>query len=175
MNTSDLNKLIDLHELWYESSGKDGKKLIVDESSFYQLNADKRVIVESIFTDMEFDNCSFKSADLRNARLSGSSFNNTDFTNAELTKAEIDEAVFHNVNFENAIACRTSLAESNFAKCNFKNANFKGAFLYGSNFNDCIFEGADITQANFTGAKIKKEDLAKAIGFESIIGSPVYE
>ena len=44
MNTSDLNKLIDLHELWYESSGKDGEKLIADESSFHQLNTDKRVM-----------------------------------------------------------------------------------------------------------------------------------
>ena len=156
MTKENIKKIIDDHELWLKSSGKQGTR------------AD--------FTGMNLIGCVFERHDLRyaifkNAKMSRACFyycklKETDFTGADLRASTICFCSVHKADFSNANLFKLKCVCSNFFGSNFHDADMSNAKLYHVDLVEanleCFLHGTEITYGNILHAKFSdRETLCK--------------
>ena len=178
INQTQLDDKMDDHELWLQTGGAQGAKLVLIDYNISNLNLADRDLSLAIF-----DTSLIVAANFENTILSQASFDGiVDGTNAIFTNCTVDKADFSssfmpgavfnyakvaNTNFSNATIYDVKMTEVkgldiNFSdadltnsvcpRANFTGSNFLRANLTSGYFVDAIFANADLTNVNFTCA-----------------------
>src|SRR5439155_13341776 len=136
MESEELTKQLEAHQLWLKSGGKRGQRADLTDAKFQ-------------------DATELQGADLREAILNG-----IDFKNAQLTRANFQGAELRRANFDGAILRGTNLREADLQNANVETANFLlTAHLAGANV-----AGAKLPKpiAEFEGLKTIAEATSNA-------------
>jgi uncharacterized protein YjbI with pentapeptide repeats len=149
MPPEELTKLLQSHQLWLSSGGKEGQRAVLEDGNF-------GAAIE------------LRGADLRNAIL-----NRAEFKNANLTKTNLQGAELRRASFDGAILRETNLREADLQNANLESADFLlTAQLAGANV-----AGAKLPKpiAEFEGLKTIAEATSNAQKlFVAMLGGCIY-
>ena len=129
MKTSELNKILERHQLWIETNGVQGER------------ADLRV-------------ANLYAANLRGANLHGANLSYANLTDADLEGANLTDAKLQDAKLQDAKLWGANLKGANLKGANLEGANLRGADLGGANLG-----GADLSYANLWGANLEGANL----------------
>jgi uncharacterized protein YjbI with pentapeptide repeats len=152
------DSLIRAHELWEETLGMEGKKLVIREQDLSGANLTKKNLTNCAFLDVRIDNSDLSKADLAYSNLCYSSFKQSNLSDVSLVKAEADHAIFEGANLTNLNAFRAT----------FIGASFRGAILKGVNFRRSLLDDADFTDTTISDCRFFEADLSRVNGLGSV-------
>ena len=133
MEASELNLILEQHQLWIETNGVQGKLANLTGANLSYAN----------LRGAKLKDADLRRADLRRANLNGAEFHAANLTRASLTRANLNGAI---------------LTGAFLTGANLEDVSFINAYLEGANL-----EGANLTGANLTGAILRDADLTGAI------------
>jgi uncharacterized protein YjbI with pentapeptide repeats len=161
-----LMHMIDDHQLWVKSSGKEGHQLDLSgydlrecktlkrqkltalkavNAKFFGMNLFQIELQSANLEMADFRRCDLVQADMRGANLSG----------AKLSHANVSEA-----NFLPLLFATESIKR--FSPCDFSNAELRYTDLVGAKLKNAIFRGADLSFANLTNCDLRDADFTDA-------------
>ena len=124
-----LKKVLDDHQLWLETEGKEGKQANLSGADLRETN--------------------LRETDLRGANLSG----------ADLRGADLREADLRGADLRGADLRGADLREADLREADLSGANLRGADLRGADLSGADLRGADLSEANLRGADLSGADL----------------
>jgi len=129
MEASKLKEILEQHQLWVSTKGKQGERANLTDANLtganlYDANLRDANLTRAILTGADLYRAILRGADLRGANLSGADLTGADLTGANLTGANLTGA----------------------------GANLRGANLSYANLEGADLEGADLEGANLRGA-----------------------
>jgi hypothetical protein len=133
----ELKQILERHEKYYESDGKDGKK-----------------------ADLSKVNISV--AELSSAHLSGANFSGANLSAAKLSKADLREANLSEANLSSAELSKADLSGANLSAAELTLANLREANLSSANLREANLTWADLSEANLSAVNLSKADLSWA-------------
>jgi uncharacterized protein YjbI with pentapeptide repeats len=104
------------------------------------------------------------------AVLQGASLNNAKLQSATLIGAKLRGARLHGASLRRAWLHGTDFFDANLSKADLTKAKLKGSDLRMADLRGAILVGADLTGADLTGTKVSRDELQRAIGFETLRG-----
>jgi len=180
ISPDEVAKILQAHEKWLESDGKEGEKADLSFATFPGVN----------FNNCNLQKVNFKGADLSDMHLQKAHLENADLSEAKLDGAELAGAFLSSANLSGASLIKTRLNESQldwanlsgrtnlsgavFVGCYLDHANLSGAGLIGAVFtkadltwsdlsgtelNEAHFDEANLTNANLSGASLLSAEL----------------
>ena len=174
----ELKTILEQHELWLDSNGKEGKC-----ADLYGAN----------LTCADLSGANLRFADLTDAVLTDADLSGANLTGSNFTGAYLYGSNFTGSNFTGAYLYGSNLTGSNFTGANLTGANLRCANLTGANLTGADLTGADLTYANLTNTILdekeqcrkgivltepmtvyKKSDEGKIITLEMPIGAKVF-
>jgi uncharacterized protein YjbI with pentapeptide repeats len=128
-----------------------------------------------MFNDLEIQDQTFQSNDLRRSDFSHSTLTNCVFTDVNFTQTEFLGASFLDCEFTGCNFHRAFLTGVQFARCEFNECNFDEAYIFRSQFLDCDlvdctftqatlmstidFSGTGFVECTYNGTKIRRPPL----------------
>ncbi|WP_375199401.1 pentapeptide repeat-containing protein [Bacillus sp. RS11] len=160
MNEKRIIHLFELHQLWLESVGDKGEKLVLDERKLESLNLSNFSFKEARligFGSMNLEKGNFilawlYSSIFRNACLQGANFYKGYISYVDFTYSDLRNSIFTDCESTETIFFGSDLSDSQLNTCyfdyvDFRNSNFKNANIEDSFF----FENVLVKGANFKG------------------------
>jgi uncharacterized protein YjbI with pentapeptide repeats len=147
------------HELWQNTLGKEGKRLLIKNENMTGLDLSNKNLSNCALLGVILDCSNMSKADLYGSNLGGSSFKSADLTEIILVKAEANQACFEKANLSNANAFRAT----------FFGADFKEANLTGVNFSRSLLDDADFAGATISGCRFFEAGLDRVKGLDSVV------
>ena len=141
MLQSELNQILDSHELWVEDNKK-GKKADLSNQNLSGLD--------------------FSERNLKNIHLSFSNFSDADFSHANLAFANLYSVFFSFVNLSNANLSYVNLSHANLSCANLSRANLSEAYLSSANLSYADLSYADLSNVDFSNSNLSYAKLSYA-------------
>jgi uncharacterized protein YjbI with pentapeptide repeats len=138
MEPSELAQLLNAHQLWLSSNGKEGQRAIGKH---------------------DFSEKDLRGAQLSKALLKNSNFTKANLRDANLEKARLGRAVFKRANLQNAILQNAYLVEADFTEATLTNADVQGAALRRASFERARLGG----RTRLREADLRNADLEQAL------------
>jgi len=142
MKQEELDSIIDQHQQWIVSSGKEGSRLDLSGVSLKGLSIKKCNLANARFFDVNFQATIFYMVTLRGTELSQCDF----------SLSELSGCVFHDTRILHTLFSRASFYDSTFSKSLFQDSFFREANFSG---NIRIFENTFI-RTSFQGSYFYK-------------------
>jgi hypothetical protein len=144
-----IEKILDEHQLWLDSSGHKGKRADLSGANLRFVKIQNRNLTHAILysADLWYADLSgsiLKFADLRSCDLEGSFLAGVEFEGASMVFAKINRANLIGVNLSYA-----NLSESNLSGSELPQSN-----LYGAKLTEADIRGTDLSACNLTGVEI---------------------
>lgn len=122
MTEEELSALLQEHNVWLQSAGEEGKRLVLSHSdlsdhNFYNTNLEK-----SIFNKCNLSDCNFRRAKLRHAAMNGCNLERSDFTHVKFDYASLSHS---------SLFC-TDFHDANLRLADVTGTKLKGAHLFGT-------------------------------------------
>ncbi len=136
---ADLTAILQAHEDWLDSRGKEGEQADLEEGRLHQANLSRARL---------------RSANVRGAHMSGAMLDGSDFTGADLYQAELDDASLVGADFT-----RSRLSGADLRAANLKNARLWDADLAEADLS----EAKGLMAANLSGADLTNARLPDAV------------
>ncbi len=124
-----LKEILEEHQWWIESDGKEGKKAILFRANLQKAN--------------------LRFANLQEADLCVVNFREANLTVANLQKADLFDANLQEANLSGANLQEADLREANLQQANLSGANLREADLFDANLQE-----ANLSRANLWGANL---------------------
>ncbi|MBU0279282.1 MULTISPECIES: pentapeptide repeat-containing protein [unclassified Gemella] len=153
MTQASLDVLVVEHEIWLESKGKEGERLVLSSYDFSDFDFSKLFLKQAVF-----ENCDFSYAKFDDVFLAESCFKSCRF----------DYAKFKGVNLYKACFKDCSFLDNSFNLCVLSFAKFKGVNGFFVSFKDCSLVSCFLDEGKFYFSKFSRCDL-KNLGFDSFI------
>jgi len=134
---ADLKQILRNHELWEETSGKQGEKANLSKVDLNRAN-------------------------LRGANLRGADLSDADLSGADLSKADLSEANLSGVNLFEANLSGIHLYAANLSEADLTKVKLRNQFLRSVNLSGALLRWADLS-----GSDLRFADLSKAMLFET--------
>jgi len=164
MNEKRIINLFELHQLWLESIGDKGEKLVLDETNLESLN-----LSNFSFKEARLIGCSFDSMNLERGNFILTWLYSSTFRNACLQGANFYKGYISYVDFT-----YSDLRNSKFTDCESTETIFFGSDLSDSQLNTCYFDYVDFRNSNFKNANIEdsffENVLVKGANFKGVLG-----
>lgn len=142
-----INELLDLHQLYVNSLGKDGKKLCLDECKLIAVDVKGCSLSGAFIVSSTFQDVFFENVEIFDARLCSCEFENVTFINVKFVKADLDHCVFRNCKFIDTTMYRCDSIEVMFEDCRFLTCDSDGSFFDYAALKDILF--GDMNFYNF--------------------------
>jgi uncharacterized protein YjbI with pentapeptide repeats len=157
------------------------------ETEFIDIKFTNRNELPESFSNVLFENCSFKGCDMKDVNFAHSRLVGCHFKNCDLSNVNLSNARFRDVHFED---CKMlglkwglldDLTNPLFKRCNLRYGNLSGLKLRKSNFiecfleevdfaqsdiSDCDFSGSDFLNARFDNTNMMKANFGKATNYQ---------
>ena len=149
MKQEELDGIIDQHQLWIASSGKEGSRLDLSGVSLRGLEVKRANLAQSRFFDVNFQHAKFHLV----------TFRGTEFSQCDLSFSELSGCTFHDARILYSLFNRTSFYDSTFSKSLledtfFKEATFSGNIrIFDNSFIRTSVEGSFFYQINAANLK----------------------
>ncbi|WP_338543784.1 pentapeptide repeat-containing protein [Paenibacillus tundrae] len=169
---------LESHQIWLESAGEDGKKLILDEINLEFIDLSKFSLKEARLIGCSFDSVNFEVGNFILTWVCSSTFRNAWLKDANFYKANVSYADFSNSNLKNArftdceseetVFFGADLSNAELNICYFSSVDFRDSVLDNANIEDSFFEDVLVNGASFRNVK----GIEKANIISINIGSP---
>jgi hypothetical protein len=150
----ELEKVLEQHQLWLKSDGKEGAKADLrrislngedlDEVDLRGADLSSADLSEANILYADFSGANLSGANLSGADLSGANFSGVDLSYANLQATNFRETDLENANLANANLSEAVLSFADLRGANFENTNLLFANMYDSFFGDTILHGISI-------------------------------
>ena len=158
VNGRSLKDILDLHELFLISKGKEGERANLEYVNLEGANLEYANLKYAILYNTNLEDANLEGANLFNAYLKGANL-----FNAYLNYANLECANLYNANLKYA----------NLYNANLYNANLFNAYLKGANLKYAYLASANLECANLEGAYLKRANLFRAnlvgVNLENVI------
>jgi len=128
MEASKLKEILDQHQLWIETNGKQGERANLKGAFLYN----------AILRGANLSHANLEDANLYRANLSTVNFSGADLTGAYLKGTILCNANLKDANLRGANLGDANLEYANLWRANLTDANLSGAILRGANLTDAI-------------------------------------
>jgi len=163
-NEKNIIAQLELHQVWLESAGENGKKLILDEINLEYIDLSKFSLKEARLISCSFDNVNLEAGNFILTWVCSSTFRNAWLKHASFYKANVSYANFSNSNLKN----------TKFTDCESEETVFLGADLSNADLNICYFSSVDFRDAVLDNANIEdsffEDVLVKGASFRNVKG-----
>ena len=163
----ELKKILDDHQKYLESAGKDGKIAILSFANLSGVNLSGADLSKANLSWTDFSGANLSKADLSEANLGWANLNKADLSKANLSwayliGANLSEADFSRANISKANLVGTNLSGANLSQADLSKAVLEVAEFSGTNFRNANFSGANLSRANLNGENLAEENLGGA-------------
>lgn len=163
ISQEELEHLIDDHNLYMDTIGKKGKKLILEDIDFTGNDLSRLDFYGVFIVSSLFDNHTFKDKSFGRAELYSCIFKNTTFENCNLRKTVLSYVNVINCKFNNCNLLVLDTFETRFIDCLFEKCNMNGAFrhclLKNIVFKECSFIPFDFWQSIIENVQFSNHEL----------------
>jgi ATP-dependent Lon protease len=161
MKQEELDSLVDLHQLWIASGGKEGSRMDLSGVSLRGLRLGKANLAKARFFDVIFTHAKFANITFRETEFSQCDFSFTDFSNCTIHKSKVLGSVFHIAMFFDSTFSASYFEDSIFLKVTYSGnvRMFDNEFVRTS-FEDTMFY--EINEVNLKSMKQLREIYDKA-------------
>lgn len=151
-----LNKILDLHELWLEDNQKGEQAALFDKflskldfsnRNLSSIFITKCTLVKADFSKSNLDNADLTICDLFMANFTETNLTNARFNESSLIDANLSNTNISNTNFGGTDLCRTNLSSSFYTKSPY----FAGAYIFKTDFTNTIFDNKPKIEFQFNG------------------------
>jgi len=125
-----------------------------------------------VFNDLEIQEQTFQSNDLRRSDFSHSTLTNCDFTDVNFSQSEFLGASFLDCEFTVCNFNRALLTGVQFSRCQFNECNFDEAYIFRSQFLACGISGGSMTDTLLSTADFANTNIKSLNWHGTIINSP---
>ena len=147
MNSNEMNKILEQHEIWIFSRGKNGEKADLKNAKL---------------GDAELSGVNLRSANLRGADLGSVDLRGADLNDADLRGANLRGSNLRGADLRGANLRGADLREANLRGTDLKSASLKGADLKGSDLKGADLDYTDLSSADLSNADLRGVDLNNA-------------
>ncbi len=165
VSRDELKRILEAHEKWLESDGKEGEKANLARTNLIRANLQGANLFRA-----NLQGASLHGANLEGANLEGAQLTDANLQEADLFMADLREAKLASANLQEA-----GLFAANLQGANLRNANVQKAHLRETILRDADLSNADLTGTmdivgdNFGGAKLTNAKLPDPIAkFEGL-------
>lgn len=155
---------LESHQIWLESAGENGKKLILDEINLEYLDLSKFSFKEARLIGCSFDSMNLEAGNFILTWVCSSTFRNAWLQAANFYKGNVSYADFSNSNLNN----------TKFTDCESAETIFLGADLSNAELNVCYFSSVDFRNSKLDNANIEdsffEDVLVKGASFRNVRG-----
>lgn len=155
---------LEFHQIWLESVGENGKKLILDEINLEYFDQSKFSLKEARLIGCSFDNMNLEAGNFILTWVCSSTFRNAWLQAANFYKGNVSYANFSNSNLKNI----------KFTDCEIAETIFLGADLSNAELNICYFSSVDFRDSKLDNANIEdsffEDVLVKGASFKNVKG-----
>jgi uncharacterized protein YjbI with pentapeptide repeats len=152
ISEDDLKQILEDHEKWLESDGKEGKQADLNRTDLQGVNLSKA----------NLQNANLKEANLQETYLSEANLQEAHLYKANLQKAELSEANLQKAFLWRANLLEAGLKEANLQKADLSDANLQEAYLSEANLQEANLYKANLQKAELSEANLQKAYLEKA-------------
>jgi len=146
-----------LHELWLETNGQQGARLIAKEANFRRLDLREADLRRADLNGADLSEANLKGADLRRADLSNANFRGANLSNSNFSEANLKGADLRGADLAEAYLIRAYLIVADL-----KGAKLNGADLNGANLSEANLSKANLNRADLSGANLSNANLSEA-------------
>jgi uncharacterized protein YjbI with pentapeptide repeats len=156
MQQREIDLLLNSHELWITSYGKQGKQLWLEDADVSGLDLSGRLLVESQLPGVNLDGVNLADSNLGGARLYGASMRHANLRHAHLGKADL----------RNVQADHSQFVEANLLRCMLYDADLRAA-----SFDRALLTATDFVRADLRGCTMRFAVLEIVARAGAILGS----
>ena len=162
INGRSLKDILDLHELFLTTGGKEGERADLEGANLEDVNLE-----DACLQDAYLIGVSLKYANLTDANLIGANLASANLEDADLIGACLEGASLRYANLKCACLYNACLKDANLEGANLEGANLEGAYLkcaylVGANLKCAYLVGANLKCAYLVGACLKDANLEGA-------------
>ena len=178
INGRSLNDILDLHELFLISNGKEGERANLEGVNLEDVNLEGVNLKRANLTDANLIGANLKYANLEDDDLIGACLEGVNLRHANLKDACLYNACLKDGNLDCANLIGANLKYANLEDADLVGANLKcaclynacliGACLYNACLEDANLEDANLEEANLEGANLFRAYLVGA-NLENVI------
>jgi uncharacterized protein YjbI with pentapeptide repeats len=139
-----VSALIEGHQRWLHTGGKDGTKAELTDSDLHGVN----------LAGVNLSSANLSGANLTDVDLSGANLAGADFRRGDLSNAVVNEANLGVARLRHGTLRFTQL----------EGANLRGADLAGADLRGAVLARADVEGALLLGANLRETDLSRSVG-----------
>ena len=167
INGRSLKDILDLHELFLTTGGKEGERADLEGANLEDVNLE-----DACLQDAYLIGVSLKYANLTDANLIGANLASANLEDADLIGACLEGASLRYANLKCACLYNACLKDANLEGANLEGANLEGAYLkcaylVGANLKCAYLVGACLKDANLEGANLEGVNLKGAYLFRA--------
>jgi len=170
---AELSRLLEAHERWLESRGREGRRLSVDMKRIHCDQLQGRDLTMASFRRCDLTDATFSDSKLTLANLAYSTLTAAQFERANLSGADMRKTNLNKANFTDAIMNRaqvkgsvqgrpTNLTKARGAEAIFKVAETDQAILFGADLRGAMLNIKFLGGANKSGALLPESVLRRS-------------
>lgn len=164
VDEKNIIKKFEFHQVWLDSVGREGEKLVLDEINLEGLDLSNFSFKEARLIECSFDSMSLEKGNFILTWLYSSTFRNAYLQGANFYKGYVSYADFSYSNLRN----------SKFTDCESAETIFLGADLSNAELNVCYFSSVDFRNSKLDNANIEdsffEDVLVKGVSFKNVKG-----
>lgn len=166
-NEKNIIAQLESHQIWLESAGEKGKKLILDEINLEYIDLSKFILKEARLISCSFDSMDLEAGNFILTWVCSSTFRNTCLQAANFYKGNVSYANFSNSNLRNARFTDCESEETIFLGADLSNAELNICYFSSVDFRDSILENANIEDSFFEDVLVKGASFRNVRGIEN--------
>lgn len=163
-----MQKKLELHKLWVETIGEQGRKLTEDEVDFTKLDITlKELLLYSAFlTECKFDQLDLSKTDFYRGWLCSSTFREATMDYCSFVKADLLLVDFSYATLNHANFLSSECFETVYFGSYLEYANFTAALCIDTDFRQAQLMNADIKVSRFKNVLLQGSNLTGMKGIE---------
>jgi uncharacterized protein YjbI with pentapeptide repeats len=168
ITATELNEILNQHQLWIESAGKQGTRANLSRANLTSANlgyANLRGanLVDAYLRDTNLWGAELENAYLTDANLGGAVLTGANLGGANLKGANLCYANLIGANLTGASLCGANLTGANLRRANLRYAYLTHAYLTHADLTGASLRGANLTSANLTSANLLDANLTNTV------------
>lgn len=164
MNSIIKEKLFQ-HELWIDSVGRKGQKLLLEDLVFEDKAVCNMNVSDSMIVGCKFERAKIQQIECSSSNLCSSTFSFSALSDCNAIKADFCYSDFLCTTIETCNLSKTDLSGCAFKRCKIANCE-----LINSLLSDCILENVEFEQIDFSGAYLDGVTFGENVVFRNVIG-----
>lgn len=165
----EIKKDFQEHEMWINTLGKEGVKLVLDEIDLRSIVLDEEKYEQAYLANCIFDARNLKGNSFYLTKLFSTSFKNCILENIDFTKADLSYVDFSNATLFDVKLNKCDCIETNFRNAHIENANMQDSLFDSSDFRNATLSNVILSFSNFEEILVNGMTLNNVKGFDKII------